>query len=230
MEHLTAMNNYNSDWIYYQKETEDTVLSRFISDTNLNITLQELKSSFEVKKRRTSELIRDYPAAYDAKMKAKYLPIAQKYVQDYPIDKYPKGPNGYGPYLYINSDQELRDLRFVSELGVTDLCLCSCQNAHALRVPTNLLRFQHYYSSLKTVKGVERLVELEFLNYNHSQSIVELNVRGLVKLKQLHVCCNKIKDFSGVDYLKAKGCCKDGLDVGGQTQPTQEEIDEARLW
>ncbi|CAL6065611.1 Leucine_rich repeats-containing protein [Hexamita inflata] len=230
MDHLTAMNNYNSDWIYYQKETEDAVLSRFISDTNLNITLQQLKSSFEAKKRRTAELIRDYPAAYDAKMKAKYLPITQKYVQDYPINKYPKGPNGYGPYLYIESDQELRDLRFVSELGVTDLSLCRCQNAHALRAPANLLRFQHYYSSLKTVKGVERLVELEFLNYNHSQSIVELNVSGLVKLKQLYVYRNKIRDLSGVDYLKAKGCCKDGLNISGQQQPIQEEIDEARLW
>ncbi|CAL5992546.1 Conserved_hypothetical protein [Hexamita inflata] len=230
MEHLTAMKNYNSDWIYYQKETEDAVLSRFISDTYLNITLQELKSSFEAKKRRTAELIRDYPAAYDAKMKAKYLPIAQKYVQDYPIDKYPNGPNGYGPYLFIYNGQELRDLRFVSELGVTDLCLDNCQNAHVLRAPTNLRRFYHYSSALKTAKGVERLVELEHLNYNDNGSIVELNVRGLVKLKELYVCSNKIRDLSGVDYLKAKGCCKDGLNISKQTQPTQEQIDEAKLW
>ncbi|CAL6065641.1 leucine-rich_repeat domain-containing protein [Hexamita inflata] len=233
LEHLTTMKNYISDWIYYQKETEDAVLNRFISDTNLNITLQELKLRFEAKKRRTAQLIRDYPTAYDAKMKAKYLPIALKYVQDYPINKYPNGPNGYGPYLQIERDQELRDLRFVSELGVTDLSLERCQNAHALRAPANLRWFQHYQSSLKTAKGVERLVELEYLNYNDyngNGSIVELNVQGLVKLKQLHVYGNKIRDLSGVDYLKAKGCCQDGLDTSGQTQPTQQEIDEARLW
>ncbi|CAL6073268.1 Leucine-rich_repeat domain superfamily [Hexamita inflata] len=207
-----------------------TVLTRFISDTNLNITLQELKQSFEAKKRRTSELIRDYPAAYDAKMKAKYLPIAQKYVQDYQIDKYPKGPNGCGPYLSISNDQELRDLRFVSELGVTDLQLYSCQNAHALRAPTNLRSFIHFNSSLKTAKGVERLVELEFLSYNSNGSIVELNVRGLIKLRELYVCRNKIRDMSGVGYLKTKGCCQKGLNTSEQVQPTQEEIDEARLW
>ncbi|CAL6073284.1 Conserved_hypothetical protein [Hexamita inflata] len=219
MEHLTTMKNYISDWIYYQKETEDAVLNQYISDTNLNITLQELKTCFEAKKRRTSELIRDYPAAYDAKMKAKYESEVEG-----------GNPNGYGPYLSIYNDQELRDLRFVSELGVTDLCLSSCQNAHALRAPTNLRRFTHYSSALKTAKGVERLVELEELNYNHSQSIVELNVRGLVKLKQLYVWRNKIRDLSGVDYLKAKGCCKEYIDIREQKQPTQQEIDEARLW
>ncbi|CAL6073294.1 Conserved_hypothetical protein [Hexamita inflata] len=218
MEHLTTMNNYNSDWIYNQKETEDAVLNRYILDTNQNITLQELKSSFEAKKRRTSELIRDYPAAYDAKMKTKYQ------------NNINQSGYGYGPYLYISNDQELRDLRFVLELGVTDLELNNCQNAHALRAPTNLRKFDHYNSALKTAKGVERLVELEYLNYNCSDQIVELNVRGLIKLKQLHVYGNKIRDLSEVDYLKAKGCCKDGLNISGQQQPTQEEIDEARLW
>ncbi|CAL6073286.1 Leucine-rich_repeat domain superfamily [Hexamita inflata] len=132
--------------------------------------------------------------------------------------------------MYIYGDQELRDLRFVSGLGVTDLSLYNCQNAHALRAPANLRRFQHYGSALKTAKGVERLVELEYLNYDDNGSIVELNVRGLVKLKQLHVRRNKIRDLSGIDYLKAKGCCNGGLNISGQKQPTQEEINEARLW
>ncbi|CAL6090389.1 leucine-rich_repeat protein [Hexamita inflata] len=229
MEHLTTMKNYNSDWIYYQKETEDAVLNRYILDTNQKLSLQELKTSFEAKKRRTSELIRDYPAAYDAKMKAKYLPIAQKYVQDYPIDKYPNGPNDYGPYLYINGDQELRDLRFISELGVTHLQLGCCQNAHSLRAPANLRLFAHYSSALKTAKGVERLVGLEFLFLGNNQ-IVELNIRGLDKLKDLWVKNNKIRDLSGAEYLKAKGCCKERYEIGDQQQPSQEEIDEARLW
>ncbi|CAL6078839.1 Leucine-rich_repeat domain superfamily [Hexamita inflata] len=136
---------------------------------------------------------------------------------------------GYDPRLVIDIDQELRNLRFVSELGVTHLELENCQNAHALRVPANLRRFQHYSSALKTVKGVERLVGLEFLYLERNQ-IVELNIRGLDKLERLFVNNNKIWDLSGAEYLKAKGCCKENYYIGNQEQPTQEEIDEARLW
>ncbi|CAL6070678.1 Conserved_hypothetical protein [Hexamita inflata] len=225
MEHLTVMKNYNSDWIYYQNETEDAVLTQYIIDTNQKLSLQELKTSFEQKKRRTSELIRDYPAAYDAKMKAKYQQEAQEYAQQYG----PNGLSGYGPYLNIQFDQELRDLRFVSELGVTHLSLFICQNAHTLRAPTNLRAFEHYHSALKTVKGVERLVGLESL-YLEDNQIVELNIRGLGKLKKLCVRNNKIRDLSGAEYLKAKGCCKENYYIDGQKQPNQEEIDEARLW
>ncbi|CAL6104670.1 leucine-rich_repeat domain-containing protein [Hexamita inflata] len=218
MEHLTTMKNYNSDWIYYQNETEDAVLNRYLLDTNQKLSLQELKTSFEAKKRRTDELIRDYPAAYDAKMKAKYQ------------SKVDKGdPHGYGPRLYINSDQELRDLRFVSELGVTNLSLHNCQNAHALRAPANLRAYVHWNSALKTAKGVERLVGLEQLYLGENQ-IVELNIRGLDKLKRLYVKNNKIRDLSGAEYLKAKWCCQTSYEIDGQTQPSQEEIDEARLW
>ncbi|CAL6075381.1 Leucine-rich_repeat domain superfamily [Hexamita inflata] len=136
---------------------------------------------------------------------------------------------GYGPHLFIQLDQELRDLRFVSELGVKHLSLNSCQNAHALREPANLRAFAHYSSALKTAKGVERLVGLELLYLGENQ-IVELNIRGLDKLKDLYVLRNKIRDLSGAKYLKAKGCCQTRYETGGQTQLSQEEIDEARLW
>ncbi|CAL6114835.1 Conserved_hypothetical protein [Hexamita inflata] len=218
MEHLTTMKNYNTDWIYYQNETEDAVLNQFILDTNRNISSQELKTSFEAKKRRTAELIRDYPAAYDAKMKAKYQ-------NDVDRDQ----DNFYGTYLYIQHDQELRDLCFISELGVTHLSLYNCQNAHALRAPANLRAFVHYNSALKTAKGVERLVGLDCLFLGNNQ-IVEINIRGLDKLKDLYVPINKIRDLSGAEYLKAKGCCQERYETGNQKQPSQEEIDEARLW
>ncbi|CAL6076595.1 Hypothetical_protein [Hexamita inflata] len=118
-------------------------------------------------------------------MKAKYLPIVQQYAKQY--DQYGiNGPSGYGPFLHISGDQELHDLRFVSELGITHLDLYSCQNAHALRAHTNLRAYAHYGSALKTTKGVERLVGLEFLCLGENQ-IVELNIRGLHKLKNLWV-------------------------------------------
>ncbi|CAL6000687.1 Conserved_hypothetical protein [Hexamita inflata] len=218
LEHLTATRNYNPEWIYYQNAVTDSELARYLTDTQLQMSLQELKTGFEGKKRRTDELIRDHPAAYDAKMKAKY----QNSVKG-------GNPNGYGPYLCIDNDPEMRDLRFVSELGVTDLGLDSCQNAHLLRAPANLRRLRHYPSGMKTTKGLERLVELEYLSIEKAQ-IVELNIQRLEKLKTLRVRNNKIRDMSAAEYLKAKGCCQSNYYVDQQKQPSQEEIDEARLW
>ncbi|CAL6104343.1 Leucine-rich_repeat domain superfamily [Hexamita inflata] len=82
---------------------------------------------------------------------------------------------------------------------------------------------------MKTAKGVERLVELEYLDIEDAQ-IVEINIRGLEKLKTLYCRKNKIRDISAAEYLKAKGCCQSQYNIVNQTQPSQEEIDEARLW
>ncbi|CAL6076591.1 sigma-70_family RNA polymerase sigma factor [Hexamita inflata] len=218
LEHLTTTKNYNPEWIYFQNAITDSELARYLNDTQLKCTLLELKTSFEGKKRRTDELIRDYPAAYDAKMKAKYQYSVKGGSQ-----------NGFGPELSISNDPEIRDLRFVSELGVTDLYLDSCQNAHLLRAPANLRRLIHFPSGMKTAKGVERLVELEVLCIVQTQ-IVELNIRGLQKLKTLDCRNNNIMDMSAAEYLKAKGCCKERYLIDDQQQPSQQEIDEARLW
>ncbi|CAL6092169.1 Leucine-rich_repeat domain superfamily [Hexamita inflata] len=137
--------------------------------------------------------------------------------------------NSYGHRLRISNDEEIRDLRFVSELGVTNLYMTNCQNAHLLRAPANLRSLIHYPSGIKTAKSVERLLELELLSIEDAQ-IVELNIRGLDKLQKLWVHNNKIRDMSAAEYLKAKGCCKSEYSIGGQKQPSQEEIDEARLW
>ncbi|CAL6104660.1 Leucine-rich_repeat domain superfamily [Hexamita inflata] len=135
----------------------------------------------------------------------------------------------YGPRLDISSDQDLYVLRFISELGVTDLRLTNCQNAHLLRVPANLRRLIHYPSGMKTAKGLERLVDLEYLDIEDAQ-IVELNIRGLMELTHIWVHKNQIMDLSAAEYLKAKECCQSNYSIGSQTQPSQEEIDQARLW
>ncbi|CAL6110957.1 leucine-rich_repeat domain-containing protein [Hexamita inflata] len=229
LEHLTTTKNYNPEWIYYQNAITDSELARYLTDTQSKMSLLELKTSFEGKKMRTDELIRDHPAAYDAKMKAKYLPVVQENAKKYPIETHPNGPNGYGPCLRIDNDSEIRDLHFVSELGVADLYLTNCQNAHPLRAPTNLRRLVHYPSGMKTAKGVERLLGLESLSIENAQ-IVELNIRGLEKLRSIWVDNNKIRDMSAAKYLKAKGCCSSNYKIDCQKQPSQEEIDEARLW
>ncbi|CAL6076587.1 Conserved_hypothetical protein [Hexamita inflata] len=220
LEHLTTTKNYNPEWIYFQNAITDSELARYLNDTQLKCTLLELKTSFEGKKRRTDELIRDHPATYDAKMMAKYKNKVDLKGQIF---------SNNGPYLQISNDPEIRDLRFVSELGVTDLYLDSCQNAHLLRAPANLRRLIHFPSGMKTAKGVERLVELEVLCIVQTQ-IVELNIRGLQKLKTLDCRNNNIMDMSAAEYLKAKGCCKERYLIDDQQQPSQQEIDEARLW
>ncbi|CAL6105092.1 Hypothetical_protein [Hexamita inflata] len=50
------------------------------------------------------------------------------------------------------------------------------------------------------------------------------------KLKYLRLHDNTVMDLSAVDYLKAKGCFRNGLYTDRQTQPSQQEIDESRLW
>ncbi|CAL6104345.1 Leucine-rich_repeat domain superfamily [Hexamita inflata] len=82
---------------------------------------------------------------------------------------------------------------------------------------------------MKTAKGLERLVELEHLDIERA-SIVEINIRGLQKLKTLWVNENKIRDMSAAEYLKAKGCCQSTYRIENQKQLSQEEIDEAWLW
>ncbi|CAL6089062.1 leucine-rich_repeat domain-containing protein [Hexamita inflata] len=216
MEHLTSTQNYNSDWIQYQREASDTDLARFIVETNQNISLQEFKTSFEQKKCRTALLIQEFPTAYNTKMKEKYK------------NKVYTG-GSYGPYLYIERDQELRDIHFVSELSVKHLFLNGCLNAHLLRAPTNLRCLMHYNGAIKTAKGVERIIGLEALDLEGNQ-IIELNISRFEKLDELWVRTNKIMDFSVIEHLKAKGCCKEECRTDGQMKPKQKLIDEARLW
>ncbi|CAL6110955.1 Leucine-rich_repeat domain superfamily [Hexamita inflata] len=87
----------------------------------------------------------------------------------------------------------------------------------------------NYFQKNYDVEGVERITGLQRLQIQDNQ-IVELNIRGLDKLQRLWVHNNKIRDMSAAEYLKAKGCCQGQYYIGGQNQPSQEEIDEARLW
>ncbi|CAL6070674.1 Leucine-rich_repeat [Hexamita inflata] len=61
--------------------------------------------------------------------------------------------------------------------------------------------------------------------------IVNANgLRALYKLNHLNLNNNKVMDLSAVQYLKAKGCFGSGLYTNYQKQPSQQEIDESRLW
>ncbi|CAL6105094.1 Conserved_hypothetical protein [Hexamita inflata] len=206
--------NY-SEWICKQRVPADSNYNDYIIDVNLNITVAQLKSSFTPLITKSNQLIQDYVVKYEQEMKAKYQ------------SKIQKNPYGYDDRLYFNEDDSVRDLKFVEDLGVTNLYLNNCPNAR--KMPRNLRRLE-YYSNLKTVKCVERATNLETLYLYSGNQIVNANgLRALNKLNSLGLENNKVMDLSAVDYLKAKGCLNTCY-TSGQTQPSQQEINESRLW
>ncbi|CAL5984335.1 Conserved_hypothetical protein [Hexamita inflata] len=203
--------NY-SEWICRQRVPVDSDYQNYIQDTNLNINIVQLKSSFTPLITKSNQLIQDYVVKYESEMKAKYQSKIYKYGNNTRID--------------FNKDDLVRDLKFVEDLGVTELCIQNCPNVR--KMPLNLRCLQFYDSNLKTVKCVERATNLEQLYLYIGNQIVNANgLRALNILKYLDLRNNKVMDLSAVDYLKAKGC---NCYTDYQTQPSQQEIDESRLW
>ncbi|CAL6090355.1 Conserved_hypothetical protein [Hexamita inflata] len=206
--------NY-SEWICRQRVPADSDYQNYIQDTDKNITIAQLKSSLTSLISKSNQLIQDYVIKYESEMKAKYK------------NKKQQNPNGFGHYLQIDSDQQVRSLNFIAELGVTDLCMNSCPNAR--KIPRTLKRLIYHFSDLKTLKFAEGAVNLEQL-CAHNCNIINVNgLRALRNLKYLDLRDNNVVDQSPVEYLTAKGCLETCF-TGGQTQPSQQEIDEARLW
>ncbi|CAL6078865.1 leucine-rich_repeat domain-containing protein [Hexamita inflata] len=207
--------NY-SEWICRQRVPADSDYQNYIQDINLNINIVQLKSSLTPLITKSNQLIQDYVVKYEQDMKAKY----QSQIK--------QNPSGYGPRLDFNRDDSVRDLKFVEDLGVTDLRFDYCPNVR--KMPRNLRQLQYYESNLKTVKCVERATNLEELYLFRGNQIVNANgLRALNKLNRLYLNNNKVMDLSAVDYLKAKGCLKTCY-TDYQTQPSQQEIDESRMW
>ncbi|CAL6057078.1 Conserved_hypothetical protein [Hexamita inflata] len=187
LEHLTVLPNYTVDWIYYQKVPTDADYQNFINSTQRNQTVNELKTELLRFKNKTEEMIQNGPAKYDREMIAKYRGSIRY---------------NYGPYLPINGDQNIRDLKFLEQLGVTDFQINNCQNVCLLRAPANLRMLKVRDSNLKCIKGVERMTLLEYLYLEN----------------------NKISDFSPIQSRQQSGKHY----IIGQN-PTQQEIDEAKL-
>ncbi|CAL6073288.1 Conserved_hypothetical protein [Hexamita inflata] len=221
LEHITSLPNYSPSWIYYQRAPSDVDLTAYLSDIRSNIALEPFKQLIYPKQQNTFELISAHPAHYDSEMINKYSPLVKS--------KYSFGPS-YGNCLEIKNDNSVRDLRFVESLNVTDLVLKNCANAHLLRAPSNLKSLIHYGSALKTVRGVERLTELEVLSLSDNQIVNVDLIKGLNKLTCLFVDGNKINDLSPVEILRGKGCCQTICKVQNQRQASQQEIDRAMLW
>ncbi|CAL6085206.1 Conserved_hypothetical protein [Hexamita inflata] len=211
------VHNY-SECICRQRVPADSDYQNYITDANLNINVAQLKSNYVTQISKSAQLIQDYVVKYESEMKVKY----QSKVKE-------GNPYSYGPELSIWSDPSVRDLKFVEEWGVTDLYLDGCPNAR--NFPRNLKRLSYYGANLKSVKFAERLTNLVQLYLYSGNQIVNVNgLRALTNLNYLDLYGQRMNDLSAIDYLKAKGCFGDGLRLNHLQKPSQQEIDEARLW
>ncbi|CAL6107275.1 Leucine-rich_repeat domain superfamily [Hexamita inflata] len=211
--------------IYYQRVPTDSDIQNYLTDICSDLSVIQFKELSTAKQSRSNELIHEYPAKYDSAMVFKY-----KCAQQYPANQFPNGPCGFGPQLVINNNQQIRDLKFIEQLEITDLRLENCKNAHLLRVPRTLKRFRCINSNLKTVKGLEQLVNLE-QQYLHENEIVNIqSLKYLKKLNYAELRGNKINDFSSVELLRREGCLTNGFLIDNQREASQEEIIQARFW
>ncbi|CAL6070647.1 leucine-rich_repeat domain-containing protein [Hexamita inflata] len=207
----------NKDWICRQRVPAESDYQNYITDANLTVSVQQLKDSSTPLINKSNQLIQEHVVKYEQEMKQKYQ------------NKINLNYDRFGPFLEISNDPEVRALSFVTELGVTDLRFENCPNAR--KIPVTIKRLQHFNSNLKTVKLVDGAVNLERLFMHSGNAIVNTNgLRALQKLKILYVSSNKVVNLCSVEYLKAKGCLGDRCQTGSQTQPSQQEIDESRLW
>ncbi|CAL6107482.1 Conserved_hypothetical protein [Hexamita inflata] len=217
LEHLTVLPNYTVDWIYYQKVPNDADYQNFINSTQRNQTVNELKTELLRFKNKTEEMIQNGPAKYDQEMIAKYRGSVSN-------------NSSYGPSLYPSSDQNIRDLKFLEQLGVTNLQISNCQNVCLLKIPSNMRIFTAQNCNIKCTKGVERMTQLEYLYLDNNQLVdVSCLKNTMTKLRYLQLQNNKITDLSPAQTLKNQGLCNGTYNVNNQLQPTQQEIDEARL-
>ncbi|CAL6101370.1 Leucine_Rich repeats-containing protein [Hexamita inflata] len=189
LELLTVLPNYTVDWIYYQKVPNDADYQNFINSMQRNQTVNELKTELLRFKNKTEEIIQNGPAKYDREMVAKY----RGSVRD----------QGYGQCLEVHNDANIRDLKFLEQLGAVDLRLYDCVNARLLRAPTNLVVLLAQNCNIKNITSVEKMTQIKYLYLEN----------------------NKISDFSPIQSRQQSG---KHCSITGQN-PTQQEIDEAKL-
>ncbi|CAL6087029.1 Conserved_hypothetical protein [Hexamita inflata] len=153
-------------------------------------------------------------------------------------DKFNKsiGNSNFGPRLQVSKNITINDLQFVEYFGVTDLQLNNCQNAYILRAPVNLRRLSISNTPLKTIKGIERLTQLQYLVLKNCQIFNIDRLLALDNLEVLDVSYNKIdREYNRIiRQLENNGCqiiCENYQINYEQIQNiTQNEINESDLW
>ncbi|CAL6070670.1 leucine-rich_repeat domain-containing protein [Hexamita inflata] len=207
LEFITTLQNYKLDWIYYQRTPIYSDIQNYLKLSNIGA---EFAKHFETKAQKTRELIRTGEQSYDEKMVLKY----QNKVS--------------GNRLEIKDDKELKDFKFVEKFNITTLYIQSCPNVRFWRTPNNITSFQNVcYCGLKSVRGVEKMKQLQTLGFTDNQIVDISCLKELPNLTSLDVRWNRIVDFSPVRHLINRG----QVDNNYQSYPTQQQIDDSkRLW
>ncbi|CAL6074270.1 Leucine-rich_repeat domain superfamily [Hexamita inflata] len=105
-----------------------------------------------------------------------------------------------------------------------------CENVTLLRVPKTLKVIIVQFAKLKSVKGIEFAAGLERVHLYNNDIVNIEHLRGLKKVTNLQLHENKITEFAAVQGNKDNGQYARQYDIMCQKQPTQQEIEESRLW
>ncbi|CAL5993916.1 Conserved_hypothetical protein [Hexamita inflata] len=221
LEVLQQLPNFDSIWIQEQKPRSDAAYQNYLTKTASNLSLEQFKASIANKLQKTEELLNLYPRKYDAEITTKYK------------DKILANVGGsYGRGIWVQqNDPLIRDLKpFQKFINCECLCFNYCENVTLLRVPKTLKVLIVQYSKLKSAKGIEFVAGLKQVYLNNNQIVNIEYLRGLKKVVQLSLYENKITEFAAVQGNKDNGQYKSDYDIEDQKQPTQQEIEESRLW
>ncbi|CAL6060497.1 leucine-rich_repeat domain-containing protein [Hexamita inflata] len=213
LEILTLLPNYRSQWIYYQRVPTDFDYLNYIKQTNTQLSVSELKSSLSDQSLRSEQLIKQYPFSYDQEMKTKYKNAVTN--------------SSTGYQLIINYDPDLRDLRFVEDLKVTNLQIRNCENVSLLRAPASLSMLVVNNSNLRSIRGIERLHHLIYLELENN-NIININpLLELSRIEKLYLRKNKIANVQIIEFQQKQGQYKNRCEIGAQTEPTEQELNDA---
>ncbi|CAL6057206.1 Conserved_hypothetical protein [Hexamita inflata] len=217
LEILQQLPNFDSIWIQEQKPRSDAAYQNYLKKTASNMSLEQFKASIVNQLQKTEELLNQYPRKYDAEITAKYQGQINNQVQR------------VGIYVQ-QSDPLIRDLKPFQKFNCECLWFKYCENVTLLRVPKTLKVILVQYAKLKSVKGIEFAAGLEQVNL-YCNDIVNIEyLRGLKKVVDLYIPDNKIREFAAVQGNKDNGQYTRQYNIGNQKQPTQQEIEESRLW
>ncbi|CAL6074272.1 Conserved_hypothetical protein [Hexamita inflata] len=219
LEILQQLPNFDSIWIQEQKPRSDAAYQNYLIKTASNMSLEQFKASVVNQLQKTEELLNIYPRKYDAEITAKYQCQIQANLF------------GYRRGICVQqNDPLIRDLKPFQKFNLECLWFDYCENVTLLRVPKTLKVIIVQYAKLKSVKGIEFAAGLETV-YLYGNEIVNIEyLRGLKKVTHLYLSSNKITEFAAVQGNKDNGQYASGYDIGCQKQPTQQEIEESRLW
>ncbi|CAL5978768.1 Conserved_hypothetical protein [Hexamita inflata] len=171
------------EFITRQNTPQDSDISNYLRSINSLHTVQEFKNATQSNKQQTEALVNE-TLQYDTKMKNKYQASVSN------------------SKLSISNDVDLKSLRFVDELNVTELNVSSCKNVTFARTPTKVVKLTVNSCELKNANGIEKMKQLQYLNLSSNQITSIQELRTLVNLKELRLNNNQITNIQGIGELR----------------------------